>query len=311
MSLLNQRLKYKLIIMVAVMTVIPVLFLLYIILQFAFPSLRLIPGQETLKISIIIGLIGILGMSLAGILLMYRSIRSLEDLTRKTETAFRENYPQQIKELVTKDETEKIAHYFTNLLMELQNKMQMANQYALDLAEANRKLTNLALKDGLTNLYNQAYIKERLNQEFTRAQKFNRVLSLLMLDIDDFKKYNDTYGHLRGDEALQKTARLIRNNLRPTDIPARYGGEEFLVILPETEPTLAQQIAERIRTEMAQYQFGITLKDRDKSLTVSIGLTSYPNSVQTSEELIAQADHALYQAKKSGKNQVKTNPCEP
>lgn len=302
-SLDSQRLKYKLGIMYAVMTIIPVLFLLYIILQTIFPSLRLAETSNSLITSLIVGVVAILLMSFAGVLLMYRSLSSLENITRKTETFLTETHHPSIT-LVTNDEVEKMSHYFTNILVELQNKMTQANQFAKELAEANRKLAQLALKDGLTNLYNQTYIKERLQQEFARAQRFRHSLGIIMLDIDNFKSFNDNYGHLKGDIALKTVSRLIISNLRPTDIPSRYGGEEFLIILPETDKSTIKEIAERIRASVANYSFESASPDKNERLTISVGIANYANSASNVDILIDQADMALYQSKRNGKNQI-------
>ncbi|MBI4834826.1 MAG: GGDEF domain-containing protein [Planctomycetes bacterium] len=307
-SINNQRLKYKLSIMYAVMTIIPVLFLLFIILQLLFPELKVIFKSDNLFLTLTIGVGGILLMSFAGILLMYRSVRSLENLTHRTEIFMKgtsaEN-PTDIR-LVTDDETEKISHYFTSLVGELQKKMAEVNKYAIELSEANRKLSQLALKDGLTDLFNQTYIKERLGQEFARARKFKHSLSVMMIDLDNFKEFNDKYGHLNGDHALKKVAETILHNIRIMDVAGRYGGEEFMVILPETETSIVQGIGEKIKNAVASFPFIDTTDNERGHLTISVGITTYPNSADNGNALIVQADEALYQAKRKGKNQVLT-----
>jgi diguanylate cyclase (GGDEF)-like protein len=305
-SINTKRLKYKLSIMYAVMTVIPVLFLLFIILQLLFPGLKVIFKSDNLFLTLAIGVGGILLMSFAGILLMYRSVRSLENLTQRTEIfmkgAVTEN-PTDIR-LVTDDETEKISHYFTSLVGELQKKMAEVNKYALELSEANRKLAQLALKDGLTDLFNQSYIKERLGQEFARARQFKHPLSVIMMDLDNFKEFNDKYGHLNGDHALRKVAEIILHNIRIMDVAGRYGGEEFMVLLPETESSIIKEIGEKIKNAVASFPFIDTADGERGHLTISVGITTYPNSAQHGNDLIVQADEALYQAKRKGKNQV-------
>lgn len=307
LSITSQRLKYRLGIMYIIMTIIPVLFLLYIIVQTIFPELKLSNVSHSLIASLIIGLTAIIIMSIAGVLLMYRSLSSLEEVSKKGEDFFHTTLHQDIN-LATNDEAEKISKYFSNILVELQFKVMQANKYARDLAEANRKLTQLALKDGLTNLYNQAYIKERLNQELVRAQQFNRLVGVMMLDVDNLKAYNDNCGHLEGDNALKTIANLIAGNLRPTNIPARYGGDEFLVILPETDTSVIRNIAENIRKHVSHYPFQSTNPDKPQRVTVSIGVTLYPGTAKTVNDIINQADEALYQSKKDKKDSVIIHP---
>jgi len=167
------------------------------------------------------------------------------------------------------------------------------------------KLTSLAITDGLTGLYNQFYIKERLQEELYRSERYKHSLGLLMIDLDDFKTLNDKYGHIAGDRILRSFANLIKETIRPSDVPARYGGEEFLIILPETSCQNAISVAERIRQKIALYPFEIgSLKEQSSPFTISIGVCAFPGRGRTVEELITLADLALYQAKKEGKNKV-------
>lgn len=150
----------------------------------------------------------------------------------------------------------------------------------------------LAVRDGLTGLFNRRYFNELINIEVNRVKSFPAPLSLLMLDIDDFKNYNDTQGHSAGDELLKNAAKVFKNSVRGVDVVCRYGGEEFTIILPQTNKNSAQIIAERLRV-----QVGLFLP-----VTVSIGIASIPENAQGIEDLIQKSDEALYQAKKAGKN---------
>jgi len=290
------------------MTVIPMLFFVYLIIQSIFPNFKLASfDASSIQTSLIVGVLAILLMSVGGMMLMYRSVSSIEKLAKRTDTLVKDSPEFEIKlePLTTNDESEKITHYFTSLLTELHNKINQANQYAKDLAEANRKLVQLALKDGLTNIYNQTYIKERLAQELARARMFNHSLGVMMMDLDNFKKFNDTYGHLQGDEFLKKTAEIIIHCMRTTDIPARYGGEEFLLILPETDISVIKNIAEEIREEIAAYKFTYVGPDKSEmlaSVTISIGISHFPKDGAETDALIKKADDALYEAKRNGKN---------
>ncbi|MDI6703367.1 MAG: diguanylate cyclase [bacterium] len=166
-----------------------------------------------------------------------------------------------------------------------------------------RRLERLAITDGLTNLYTHRYFRECLEKEIKRAERYNLTFSLLMIDIDDFKEVNDTYGYLMGDKVLEDVAQVIRNNsFRGIDVVARYGGEEFGVILPETNKLGAMVVGERIRKEMEGTRFQI--KGNSLRITVSIGISTYPEDGKSIDGLIDQSDRVLYKAKKEGKNKV-------
>ena len=161
----------------------------------------------------------------------------------------------------------------------------------------------LANTDGLTGLYNYRSFQERLEQEIDRAQRYYRPLSLIMVDVDHFKTYNDTWGHLQGDRVLAEVARLLQQTSRASDIIARYGGEEFVLILPETDAEKAETLCHRLREQVATRPFPGEEQLPDKTLTISVGLTSY-TPPDTKEILIQKADMALYQAKRLGRNRV-------
>ncbi len=166
------------------------------------------------------------------------------------------------------------------------------------------KLIERANTDSLTGLHNHQYFQERLRSELRRAERYGRPLSVMMLDIDDFKVLNDTHGHPIGDSVLQEVAQILTDGARKDiDVVCRYGGEEFSIILPETNSSDAASVAERIRENMAEHEF--TGKDGASiSSTVSIGVAEYPVHSSEREGLIMAADLALYQSKSMGKNRV-------
>jgi diguanylate cyclase (GGDEF)-like protein len=150
----------------------------------------------------------------------------------------------------------------------------------------------LAVLDGLTGLYNRRYFKEMMNLEFARLKRYASNLSLLMIDIDDFKNYNDTNGHPAGDELLRKFSKLIKDSIREMDVCCRYGGEEFVVVLPQTDKKGASIVAERMRAQANLYI----------PKTISIGISTFPEDASDISSLIEKADQALYEAKRTGKN---------
>jgi len=152
--------------------------------------------------------------------------------------------------------------------------------------------------DALTTLWNYGYFQYKLDEEIVKARSSNRKISVLMVDIDNFKIFNDTFGHQAGDEALKTIAINIQRSARKIDIACRYGGEEFSFILPDTSKEEALTIAERMRTAISDN------KIMDYVFTISIGVASFPQDAQNKEELVRKSDEALYKAKNEGKNKV-------
>jgi two-component system cell cycle response regulator len=168
----------------------------------------------------------------------------------------------------------------------------------------NERLERLAHTDPLTQLLNRRALTERLTEEMERALRYESSLALLMVDLDHFKRINDTFGHLVGDDVLREVSALVRHTIRPTDLVARYGGEEFLVLLPDTAHDTAVAMAERIRERVAGHGFAA---HEGLALTSSVGLASFPSArIESVEDLFARADAALYRAKADGRNCVRT-----
>jgi len=168
------------------------------------------------------------------------------------------------------------------------------------LREKNRELKESSVTDGLTRLYNRKHLMETLATEIARARRLQHRFSLMMVDIDHFKQYNDTYGHLAGDTLLSTIASLFKGLIRSIDYAARYGGEEFVLMLHEVGPEGAFVAAERIRMTVAAEKFG----GEREEITVSIGVAAFPEHGDTPEAIIASADAALYEAKRRGRDRV-------
>jgi diguanylate cyclase (GGDEF)-like protein len=179
----------------------------------------------------------------------------------------------------------------------------LGNHATMSLANArfHEELKQVAVTDGLTGLYNHRHFQEKLGQEFSRLERFSDPLSLMLVDIDYFKKINDAYGHPAGDVVLKRVGEIIRKTIRNIDIAARYGGEEFAVILPGTDSRGALKMAERLRHAVGGEKFSGG-NDRFR-VTISIGISSYSKDVRRKEEMVERADKALYSAKRSGRNQ--------
>ena len=171
-------------------------------------------------------------------------------------------------------------------------------------AEEGEIYKQLSRIDGLTELYNYTFFQQLLKTEVERAGRYGHQLSLLMIDIDNFKGYNDAYGHPAGDDALRRLARVMSRAVRGCDFIARYGGDEFVVVLPETDQTEAKTIGERLRTLVSKTIFDGTREGEESIITVSVGLATYPKDAQTKEDLVKRADQALYQAKSKNRNNL-------
>ena len=163
--------------------------------------------------------------------------------------------------------------------------------------ERTQKLKELSITHELTQVGNLRSFWQMLKTEMERSSRYKHLLSLLMIDVDHFKKYNDEFGHTIGDKILKMIAQTLKKNIRNTDFLARYGGEEFVVILPETSQKQAQELAERLRKAVAK---------KKKKLTISVGVTCFTekSKIKNSKKLVIQADKALYQAKRKGRNRV-------
>lgn len=189
---------------------------------------------------------------------------------------------------------------------ELEQRMLSLQRENLDLVVRNRTLSEVSSRDSLTGLYNRWFVIEKIDSEMNRALRHGSPMSLLMLDIDHFKRVNDTWGHGAGDQVLQAIGKLLRDSCRVYDVPGRYGGEEFCIVLPETKPGSTSVVAERIRSRLEATS--LPCGDTSIVVTASIGIAGLDvpegNELMSPAALIDRADRALYSAKNRGRNRV-------
>jgi diguanylate cyclase (GGDEF)-like protein len=184
---------------------------------------------------------------------------------------------------------------------DLVNTLARKNQ---DLENLNKEFRELAIRDGLTGLFNYRYAQERLEEEFDRATRFERQLSVLFIDLDHFKFFNDAHGHQAGDEVLQILSGLMTKSIRESDTLARWGGEEFIVIALETAEEDACMLAERIRKAVIEHPFPNAAQQPLGMISLSIGVASRSNGTESYEKLLRLADDAVYSAKDAGRNRT-------
>jgi two-component system cell cycle response regulator len=182
--------------------------------------------------------------------------------------------------------------------------------YRENLHEAYQRSLSMALTDDLTGLHNQRYLNAHLQTTLAKAELTRKPVSLMMLDIDFFKRVNDSHGHAVGNAVLKELARRMVRNLREFDMAARVGGEEFIIVMPECEPEIAAKVAERLRRVVADTPFDVGSEAGPLNVTVSIGVTWTSGDVQPGDVLIGEADRALYEAKRGGRNRVVTPGVE-
>ncbi len=179
------------------------------------------------------------------------------------------------------------------------------NEMSRELDVERKRLRSESQSDSLTGLFNMRYFRLQLVEEFSRSQRYSRPLTLLMLDVDHFKAYNDRNGHPAGDIVLKEVSRILIRNVRGTDVVARYGGEEFVVLLPETPLDAGLNVAEKIRKAVEDHYFPFAGSKTGERLTVSIGVASYPDvRITSDQDLVESSDKALYAAKRAGRNRV-------
>jgi diguanylate cyclase (GGDEF)-like protein len=197
-----------------------------------------------------------------------------------------------------KGEVGDLTAVFNHMVGRLRQGRQELDAMNEKLRKQNEDLERLSTSDALTGLYNRRYLTQRLSEELVRSYRHKGSFSVLMADVDEFKKYNDAFGHPAGDEVLKKVATILLSSTRSVDCTARYGGEEFAVLLTGTDGEVAKDVAERIRVRVEEQEFP------GRKITLSIGIAEFPDNGQTADDVISSADEALYAAKRGGRNRV-------
>lgn len=195
-------------------------------------------------------------------------------------------------------------HSFGAKEIDLLRKVASQLAQVLDTIAVYHQTREQSITDELTKVFNRRYFNQRFEREMQRAQRYQRSLSLIMLDIDHFKIFNDTHGHLWGDAVLKQVAQTLEASLRKADILARFGGEEFVILLPEIDRAHGQQVAEKLRHAIAAMTFPKAKTQPFGRITASLGLASFPEDAAEADDLIHVADQGLYLAKARGRNQV-------
>jgi len=250
---------------------------------------------RNVTVLIVAGLLG--GVGLIGYLLGLVIVRPLNRLTSGAAKVATGDLAVDLP-VMGGGEVGYLTQVFNNMVARLREGREQLDAIHETLRTKNEELERLSVTDVLTGISNRRHLMQRLAEEQGRARRLGRGFSVLMMDVDFFKKYNDSFGHQAGDEVLARVGAVLRQTIRAVDCAARYGGEEFLVVLPDTGMDGAVEVAERIRTKVAGEEF------EGGRITLSVGVAAFPEHGETSETVVGAADAALYRAKREGRDRV-------
>lgn len=235
--------------------------------------------------------------------LVVKPVRTLQQAVRRMGEGHLATRVPPLRGSELRELTDTINRMASQLQHERENLERTVADRTRELQEANARLERLAVTDGLTGVFNHRRFQEAMQAELLRAERHRRPMSVLMVDVDYFKKVNDALGHPAGDELLRRLAQVLGADLRQTDLIARYGGEEFAVVLPETTKSEAMQVAERMRAAVEE-RINDGATSWPTRVTVSIGVATFPDDGKAGEHIVAAADQAMYVAKRQGRNRV-------
>lgn len=259
---------------------------------------RLFVGMALFGLFLLLAAVQLVGLER----LVVRPIRTLQQAVRRIAEGHLTTRVPPLSSRELGELSETVNRMAAALQAERDNLERAVAERTRELSEANARLERLAVTDGLTGLFNHRRFHEVLQAELLRAVRHKRPMGVLMVDVDFFKKVNDSLGHPAGDELLRRLAEVLARDLRQTDLIARYGGEEFAVVLPETTKAEAMQVAERMRSAVEAKLNGTD--QWKQKITVSIGIATFPEDGTSGEGLLEAADQAMYLAKRSGRNRV-------
>ncbi len=271
---------------------------------------RLDRRSRAMAVEVLAGSVG-MAVGLAGLLYLLLSMLLLRPIVRLTSAVERLSTGR-LETRVTgpprRDELGRLGRRFNEMAGRLEEGRALleerVRERTVELARANTELERLAHTDGLTGLDNHRRLRERLEEEVARAKRYGQPCSLLMIDVDHFKTYNDNHGHPAGDEVLHRIAHLLRQRLRKVDVVARYGGEEFAAVLPSTSEEAAVGVAQELVTAVRAAPFDREEVQPGGRITISAGVAGCRCDEEGATTLLARADRALYQAKAEGRNRV-------
>jgi len=300
-SLMNEKFRKNFFVFLFLSSTFPLLLLIFIIYQQVIPIIM--PDQiNDLKGIFTYGVLVMLLPSLLSFALGSKWIGSIETISEDIKSKSVQVIGEK-EEFNVENEFENIQKYYNVLHDEFQSKINELNEVSKKLIDSNNKLKELAVSDELTSLFNRRSFDLRLIEETSRADRYKQELSLIMIDLDDFKRHNDTYGHQTGDKLLEELADLIRKSIRESDSAFRYGGDEFAVLLPVCNIKTAGYVAQRLVEKVSIHQFKNVEGQLLERVTISCGVACYKGKL---EAFVAEADKYLFTAKASGKGLVVT-----
>ncbi|MBW2248920.1 MAG: diguanylate cyclase [Deltaproteobacteria bacterium] len=298
-SLMHEKFRKNFFVFLFLSSTFPLLLLIFIIYQHVIPVIM--PNQiNDLKDTFTYGVLVMLLPSFLSFALGSKWIRSIETISEDIKSKS-VRFIGEKKEFDVENEFENIQQNFNVLHDEFQSKINELNKVSKKLIDSNNKFKKLALSDELTSLYNRRSFDLRLIEETSRSDRYKHELSLIMIDLDDFKRYNDTYGHQTGDKLLKEVAYMIRKSIRESDSAFRYGGDEFAVLLPVCDIKNAEHVAQRLVEKVSIHEFKNIEGQRLGRVTISCGVACYKGKL---EAFVAEADKHLFAAKTSGKGLI-------
>jgi diguanylate cyclase (GGDEF)-like protein len=301
-SLMQEKFRKNFFVILFLSSTFPLLLLVFIIYQHVIPVIM--PDQiNDLKDTFTYGVLVMLLPSFLSFALGSKWINSIEKISQDIKSKSVRIIGEK-EEFDVENEFENIQQNFNVLHDEFQSKINELNEVSKKLINSNNKFKKLALSDELTSLYNRRSFDLRLIEETSRADRYKQELSLIMIDLDNFKRHNDTYGHQTGDKLLRGLADIIRKSIRESDSAFRYGGDEFAVLLPVCDIKNAEHVAQRLVEKVSIHQFKNIEGQRLDKVTISCGIACYKGKL---EAFVTEADKHLFAAKTSGKGLIVAN----